>query len=49
MGHASATFTMDIYIHKNETIMDGVKEKPKYRDQREKTKKKILFTSISCE
>ena len=27
MGHASATFTMDTYIHKTETMMDGIKEK----------------------
>ena len=39
MGHASATFTMDTYIHKTETMMDGVKEKLEARNQREKIKK----------
>ena len=35
LGHASATFTMDTYIHKTETMMDGVKEK---LEKRNKTK-----------
>ena len=39
MGHASATFTMDTYIHKTETMMDGVKEKLEARNQRKETKK----------
>ena len=39
MGHASATFTMDTYIHKTETMMDGVKEKLEARNQPQKTTK----------
>lgn len=39
MGHASATFTMDTYIHKTATMMDGVKEKLESRNQRETPKK----------
>ena len=34
MGHASATFTMDTYIHKTETMMDGIKEKLENRNNR---------------
>ncbi len=36
MGHASATFTMDTYIHKTETMMDGIKEKLETRNSRKK-------------
>ena len=39
MGHASATFTMDTYIHKTETMMDGIKEK---LENRNKPKKKLV-------
>jgi len=39
MGHASATFTMDTYIHKTETMMDGIKEK---LENRNKTKKRLV-------
>ena len=39
MGHASATFTMDTYIHKTEKMMDGVKEK---LEARNKGSKKLL-------
>ena len=36
MGHASATFTMDTYIHKTETMMTGVKEKLENRNKPQK-------------
>ena len=39
MGHASATFTMDTYIHKTETMMDGIKEK---LENRNKPKKRLV-------
>ena len=42
MGHASATFTMDTYIHKTETMMDGIKEK---LENRNKTKKRLVVKS----
>ena len=35
-ANASATFTMDTYIHKTETMMDGVKEKLEARNQQKK-------------
>ena len=36
MGHASATFTMDTYIHKTENMLDGIKEKLENRNNRKK-------------
>lgn len=36
MGHASATFTMDTYVHKTETMLDGIKEKLENRNNTKK-------------
>lgn len=36
MGHASATFTMDTYIHKTENMLAGIKEKLENRNNRKK-------------
>ena len=53
MGHASATFTMDTYIHKTETMMDGVKEKIKMRMEAIKSAKvqignsKVHYTDVT--
>ena len=38
MGHASATFTMDTYIRKNEKMMDRIKEKLENRNRAKKSK-----------
>ena len=47
MEHASVTFTLDPYIHKTETMMDGIKEKLENRNKAKKTSSQKVVKTFS--